>query len=120
MFNRRRFVRTLGASTVLPALSQALGSLAAEPSESAGGTRSRVELNGHWERRIDGKLYDVVQVPSSLRPSGFYQLNREFLLPELSPHQRAILHFNAITYFGRVSVNGTELGTMGPYVPYEF
>jgi hypothetical protein len=120
MFNRRGFVRTLGASTVLPALSQALGSFASEPSESASGTRSRVDLNGQWERRIDGELYDVIQVPSSLRPSGFYQLSREFLLSELSPHQRAILHFDAITYFGRVSVNGTELGTMGPYVPYEF
>jgi hypothetical protein len=77
-------------------------------------------LNGQWERRVDGKLYDLVQVPSSLHPSGYYQLRREFLLPELSPHQRAVLHFDAITYFGRVSVNGTELGTMGPYVPYEF
>jgi hypothetical protein len=118
--NRRRFVRTLGASTVLPALSHALGSFASEPSESAIATRSRVDLNGQWERRIDGELYDIVQVPSSLRPSGFYQLSRQFLLPALSPHQRAILHFDAITYFGRVSVNGTELGTMGPYVPYEF
>jgi beta-glucuronidase len=77
-------------------------------------------LNGQWERRVDGELHDIVQVPSSLRPSGFYQLSREFLLPELSPHQRSILHFDAITYFARVSVNGTELGTMGPYVPYEF
>jgi hypothetical protein len=31
-----------------------------------------------------------------------------------------MLHFDAITYFGQVSVNGTKLGTMGPYVPYEF
>src|SRR5215831_8664137 len=120
MFNRRGFVRKLGASAALPALSHAFGSLAVEPSQSAGGPRSRVELNGHWERKIDGELYDIVQVPSSLRPSGYYQLSREFLFPELSPHQRAILHFDAITYFGRVSVNGTELGTMGPYVPYEF
>jgi hypothetical protein len=65
-------------------------------------------------------LYDIIEVPSSLRPSGYYQLRREFLLPEISPHLRAMLHFDAITYFGRVSVNGTELGTMGPYVPYEF
>jgi hypothetical protein len=120
MFNRRRFVRTLGASTVLPALSHALGGFASAPSQSAAETRSRVDLSGQWERWVDGKLYDVVQVPSSLRPSGYYHLRREFLLPELSPHQRAILHFDAITYFGRVSVNGTELGTMGPYVPYEF
>ena len=120
MFNRRRFVRTLGAATALPALSHALASFASAPAESAAGTRSRVDLNGQWERRVDGEFYEIVQVPSSLRPSGFYQLNREFLLPELSPHQRAILHFDAITYFGRVAINGTELGTMGPYVPYEF
>jgi hypothetical protein len=119
MLNRRKFVRTLGASTVLPALSHALG-VASAPSESAAGTRSRVDLNGHWERRIAGELYDIVEVPSSLRPSGYYQLRREFLLPALSPHQRAVLHFDAITYFGRVAVNGAELGTMGPYVPYEF
>ena len=65
-------------------------------------------------------MYDIIEVPSSLRPSGYYQLRREFLLPEISPRLRAMLHFDAITYFGRVSVNGTELGTMGPYVPYEF
>jgi len=120
MVNRRKFVRTLGASTVLPALTHALGGLAAEPEASTARTRSRVDLNGQWERRVAGELYDLVEVPSSLRPSGYYQLRREFLLPELSPHQRAILHFDAITYFGRVAVNGMELGTMGPYVPYEF
>ncbi|HMD84361.1 MAG TPA: glycoside hydrolase family 2 TIM barrel-domain containing protein [Terriglobia bacterium] len=120
MVNRRSFVRTLGASTVLPALSHALAGFASAPSESGAATRSRLDLNGQWERRFDGELYDLVEVPSSLRPSGFYQLRREFLLPELSPHQRAMLHFEAITYFARVAVNGTELGTMGPYVPYEF
>jgi len=120
MVNRRRFVTTLGASTVLPAVSVALGEpMVAAPSPDSHG-RSRVELNGEWERRIDGQLYDRVQVPSSLRPSGFYHLGREFLLPELSSHERVILHFDAITYFGRVFVNGAELGTMGPYVPYEF
>ena len=120
MLDRRKFVRTLGASTVLPALSHALGGFASAPSESAAGPRARVDLNGQWERRVAGEFYDTVEVPSSLRPSGYYQLRRDFLLPELSPHQRAVLHFDAITYFGRVSVNGAELGTMGPYVPYEF
>jgi hypothetical protein len=47
-------------------------------------------------------------------------LKREFLLPVLSGTERAILHFEAITYHGRVFVNGAELGTMGPYIPYEF
>ena len=120
MFNRRRFVRTLGASTVLPALTQAMQGFSAAPPEYVALARSRVDLNGQWERRVAATLIDIVEVPSSLRPSGLYQLSREFVLPELSPHQRAVLHFDAITYFGRVSVNGAELGTMGPYVPYEF
>jgi hypothetical protein len=38
----------------------------------------------------------------------------------LSDTERAILHFDGITYHGRVFVNGEELGTMGPYIPYEF
>jgi len=104
---------------VLPAASVALEETLPFPDSAAGG-RVRVDLNGSWERRIDGELYDVVPVPSSLRPSGFYHLQRQFLLPELSSHQLSILHFDAITYFGRVFVNGAELGTMGPYVPYDF
>jgi hypothetical protein len=51
---------------------------------------------------------------------GLYHLKRSFLLPALSKDQRAILHFEAVTYHGRVFVNGTELGTMGPYTPHEF
>jgi hypothetical protein len=120
MLNRRKFVATLGASTAFPAVSAALGRPLPKPAEGGVRARSRVDLNGAWERRIDGDLYDVVQAPSSLRPSGYYRLKREFLLPELSVHARAILHFDAITYFGRPFVNGAELGTMGPYVPYEF
>ena len=120
MMNRRGFVRTLGGSTLLPGLAPAVGGFASPSPEPAVHARSRIDLNGRWERTVAGQLIDVVEVPSSLRPSGYYQLGREFLLPDLSPHQRAVLHFEAITYFARVSVNGTELGTMGPYVPYEF
>ena len=98
MVNRRKFVATLGGCAVLPAVSRALERSESKPAEAAAGGRSRVDLNGQWERRIDGELYDVVQVPSSLRPSGCYQLERQFLLPELSGHERAILHFDAITY----------------------
>jgi hypothetical protein len=95
-------------------------SLALGRAEPVAGARAQVDLNGQWERWIDEELHDVVQVPSSLRPSGYYHLKRQFLLPELSGHERAILHFDAITYFGRAFVNGAELGTMDPYVPYEF
>ena len=111
---------TLGGCAVLPALSRAVERAEPKSEEAAAGARARVDLNGQWERWIGGELYDLVQVPSSLRPSGCYHLKREFLLPELSGHERAILHFDAITYFGRALVNGAELGTMGPYVPFEF
>ncbi|HZP01741.1 MAG TPA: glycoside hydrolase family 2 TIM barrel-domain containing protein [Terriglobia bacterium] len=118
MISRREFVTTLGASTLLsgtPSLrAQAAGT------ESAQSGRSRINLNGEWERYIAEDLYDVVQVPSSLRPSGLYRLKREFLLPRLNSSQRAFAHFEAINYFGRVSVNGRELGTTIPYVPFDF
>jgi hypothetical protein len=79
-----------------------------------------VDLGGTWERRVHGKLLDAIPVPSSQRPLGFYHLKREFLLPALSGGVRAILHFEGIAYHGRLFVNDTELGTMGPYIPYEF
>ena len=120
MINRRRFVATLGGCLTLPISTRVLEGSGSNRGVSAAGPRARVDLNGQWERRIDGELYDLVQVPSSLRPSGNYRLKREFLLPEISTHERAILHFDAITYFGRAFVNGAELGVMGPYVPFEF
>lgn len=83
-------------------------------------TRTAVDLNGDWERWVHGKVMDVVTVPSSLRPSGLYRLRRNFLLPKLLNGSRAILHFDAINYHGRVFVNGKELGTTIPYVPFEF
>ena len=89
-------------------------------SGTVAGSRSRVDLAGTWERHVDGRLLNVIVVPSSQRPSGFYRLKREFLLAALPVHGRVILHFDGITYHGRAFVNGVELGTMGPYVPYEF
>ena len=119
MINRRRFVSSLGMTGLLPTLSVALDNSQTQ-SASRNDTRSRVDLNGTWERHVNGTLVDVIDVPSSQRPSGFYHLKRNFLLPRLSPNTRVLLHFEAITYYGRVFVNGKELGTMGPYVPYEF
>src|SRR5215469_9677217 len=82
-------------------------------------SRAAVNLNGDWERCVNDKLVGTIRVPSSLRPGGMYTLRREFLLPRLN-QQRAILRFNAINYYGRVSINGQELGTTIPYVPEEF
>ena len=82
-------------------------------------SRTVVNLNGDWERLVNDKRVGTVRVPSSLTPGGMYTLRREFLLPRLNK-QRAIVRFNAITYYGRVSVNGKQLGTTLPYVPQEF
>jgi hypothetical protein len=79
-----------------------------------------VTLNGGWDLYVHGRWQEAVTVPSSLRPKGFYRLQRSFLLPRLSPQERAILHFEAITYYARLRVNGHELGKMVPYVPHEF
>src|ERR1017187_683771 len=88
--------------------------------DSLNPARTVVDLNGNWERYIHDKLVDMVHVPSSLRPSGTYRLQRMFLMPRLFQNQRGIVHFDAITYHGRVSVNGHELGSMIPYLPHEF
>jgi hypothetical protein len=115
MINRRNFLSTLSASAVLgavPALAQT------EPVVQ--GSRKRVQLNGEWEMHIDGQLYDVIDVPSSLHPTGFYTLQRGFVLPKLGRGERVFIHFDGITYCGRLTVNGKPLGTMSLYIPHEF
>ncbi len=116
MINRRNFLSTLGASAVLGAVP----ALATQSAPVMIGSRKRVQLNGEWELRLDGQPYDVVEVPSSLHPTGFYTLGRSFALPRLGRGERVFVHFDAITYCGRLSVNGKPMGKMGPYVPYEF
>lgn len=115
MINRRGFLGTLGASAVLSAV-PVLGSSQSPHSDS----RKRISLNGEWERRVGAKAWDVVTVPASLRPSGFYTLKRSVLLPRLAGGERAFLHFEAITYCAKLSANGKQIGVLGPYVPYEF
>ncbi|HLV86205.1 MAG TPA: glycoside hydrolase family 2 TIM barrel-domain containing protein [Candidatus Sulfotelmatobacter sp.] len=82
-------------------------------------SRAVINLNGEWQRYVNDKPTGTVRVPSSLRPGGMYTLRRDFVLPRLEK-QRAMVRFDAITYYGRVSVNGKELGTTLPYVPQEF
>src|SRR5579872_4923359 len=83
-------------------------------------SRPVVDLNGDWERYIHDKLIDVVRIPSSLAPTGEYSLRRTFLLPRLKSNERAFVRFNAVHYYGRVSLNGQHIGTTIPYVPQEF
>jgi Glycosyl hydrolases family 2, TIM barrel domain/Glycosyl hydrolases family 2/Glycosyl hydrolases family 2, sugar binding domain len=117
MINRRSFLTTLGASAFLPNLSSVGHSQTRFDDNSC---RSRMSLNGEWERYVHGEFYEHITVPSSHPPIGLYTLKRNFLLPRLATGERAYIHFEAITYFARVSVNGTALGDMGPYVPYDF
>ena len=117
MIDRRSFLSTLSASAIL----KTVPVLVAGHADLHGPTsRSLISLNGEWEHRVAGKFYDTITVPSSRRPSGFYSLHRRFDLPGLGRGDRAFLHFEAVTYWGQVSANGRTLGTMGPYVPYEF
>src|SRR5579862_4731794 len=117
MINRRGFLGTLGASAVLSAV-PALGSPSESPASST--SRKRISLNGEWERYVGGSLWDVVTVPSSLHPSGIYTLKRTLVLPKLALGERAFVHFEAITYCAKLSVNGKHMGVLGPYIPYEF
>jgi beta-glucuronidase len=81
--------------------------------------RSRADLRGVWDRYVNGERFDAILVPSSQPPLGCYRLKRDCMLPGVEG-QRAFLHFEAITYYGRAFWNGVELGAMGPYVPHEF
>ncbi len=97
-----------------------LASFFAGAAAEAPQTRSRVDLHGQWQRYINDTLYDVIPVPSSQRPLGNYRLKRDIMMPRLTAGQRAFLRFEAIHYHGRAFANESELGVMGPYVPYEF
>ena len=116
MINRRDFLSTLSASAVLGAIPV----MTSQREAVVQGSRNRVQLNGEWEMRINGATIDVIHVPSSLHPKGFYTLARHFVLPRLAHGERAFIHFDAITYCGRLALNGKPSGIMGPYIPYEF
>jgi hypothetical protein len=118
MFTRREFLKPVGVAAVSSVLLNARAE--ALPGSSGIEPRSRVSLNDTWQRFISGVQCENIEVPSSLRPSGYYELKRKFLLPVLGAAERAILHFEAIAYRGKAFINGKELGVMGPYIPYEF
>src|SRR6476660_4348417 len=115
MIDRRDFLNVLSSSAVLAAIPPKI-----HTDQSAAKSRIRISLNGEWELRTEGKFYATVAIPSSRRPSGFYNLNRSFVLPRLDRGYRAFIHFEAVTYWGQISMNGQKLGAMDPYVPHEF
>jgi beta-galactosidase len=112
--NRRNFLGAVGTGAVV--MRQGVGR--EFPDSSA--KRLRIDLNGPWRKSVANVFVRTIDVPSSQRPSGSYELSREIILPRLAKGEHAILHFEGITYFARAFSNGTELGGMDPYVPYEF
>ena len=117
MINRRNFLETLGASAVFSAIPV----LPANSEHIVSGARKRFTLHGEWARHVGGVLFDTVTVPSSLRLTGNYILQRNVSLPQLAHGERAFVHFEAIAFWGRVFVNGKGVGTTdGPYIPAEF
>ncbi len=79
-------------------------------------SRLQIDLAGNWERWIRGTRWDTVVVPSSLRPSGVYTLQRDVRLPAIAGGQRAFLSFDGVAYHAAVQVNGRQVGQFGPYV----
>ena len=86
---------------------------------SAGLAQTRVDLAGAWERRIAGKLHDIIEVPSSYRPIGTVTLHRTFDLPGAG-QRRVLLRFDGIAHQAVVRLNGKDTGSMGPWTPYTF
>ena len=119
MFTRREFITPLGVAAVAAVVPRHIIAKTV-PTTSGITTRSRVNLNGTWQRYVNGEYYESIEVPSSQHPFGYSQLKRTFLMPQLGSGERAILHFEAITYYGRAFINGNELGVLGPYTPFEF
>jgi Glycosyl hydrolases family 2, TIM barrel domain/Glycosyl hydrolases family 2 len=117
MIDRRLFLNALSASSLLAMAPEALASPVDHPPLIS---RARVSLNGEWECRVERTPYGTVTVPSSRRPSGFYTLTRRFLLPRIGRTDRVFLHFEGVTYWAQVSINGQKHGIIDPYVPHEF
>src|SRR5258708_37594985 len=82
-------------------------------------SRRRFDLGGQWARFVNGEPWDVVTVPSSLRPSGTYVLKRSILLPALGPNERAFLCFEGLTYYRKAAIHSKHAGAIGAYTPHE-
>jgi len=85
----------------------ALANFLSGPHSTLPKTRLQVNLGGTWECHINGGLHDMVSVPSSLRPRGYYELKRSVVLPRLLSGQRVFLHFDAVNYYSQASANET-------------
>ena len=80
--------------------------------------RNKQSLNGVWSYRVGHGAWSEVRVPFSRLPVGHSECRRTFDAPQRA--DRTELVFEGITYAAEVTLNGTPLGTMLPYVEYRF
>ena len=80
--------------------------------------RNKQSLNGVWSYRVGNGAWSEVRVPFSRLPVGHSECRRTFDAPQRAA--RTELVFEGITYAAEVTLNGTPLGTMLPYVEYRF
>jgi hypothetical protein len=80
MFTRREFITPLGVAAVAAVMPHHMTANTV-PAPSGIITRSRVDLNGTWQRYVNGEYYESIEVPSSQHPFGYSQLKRTFLMP---------------------------------------
>ncbi len=81
--------------------------------------RTRQSLNGTWDYRIGQGHPQTRTVPFSAQPVGESTCSLTFAVQNRSG-SRAFLVFEGITYAAGVTLNGTFLGSMLPYVEYRF
>ncbi len=79
----------------------------------------RIDLNGYWDWKLPGGMWQRRLVPSSYTCVGTATFQKELAL-NLPPGRRAFLCFDGIAYKGKVWCNDAYLGEMLPYVPYQF
>lgn len=77
-------------------------------------------LNGWWDYRIGKGAFTRKKVPFSTLPVGKSECVLRFSPIEHTDAPRAFLVFDGVTYEGRVTFNGVELGTMLAYCEYRF
>ena len=75
MFTRREFITPLGIAAVAAVMPHHMTANTV-PTPSGITTRSRVDLNGAWQRYVNGEYYESIEVPSSQHPFGYSQLKR--------------------------------------------
>jgi len=86
------------------------------------GCENRQALAGSWKRTIAGRGIDYVSVPGSYRPVGECILNHTFTSPwgDAGGGGRVFLVTEGVMASAEFTLNGTVLGTAGPWATYRF